>query len=335
MPDSAPTSLSCLARLARLPLALALYGSLALGHAQDLPAALEVKPGDTASQLLIGHLPKGVTLDQMLMALLQANPKAFIDGNVNLLKAGVTLQMPSAAQAQQVPPEQARQAVIEQTRRFIGHATRMAEAVATAGAREKAREMSGKVAPDDTPAERTVPEQDKLVLSKQSLGASSEETRIASERQAQENRSQLGLLQQNIKDLQALVKPGDVRPPAQPAAASAAQTPSPPPAQTPAPAQRPGLMKKFFSAYGIPLAMGALVLVLLGLVLFWALKSRSDDPSLDEGEDEFWVEPVVAPAPARSLSAAEARGLAQMASIDLNLDPAPPAQRPGSAGERR
>jgi pilus assembly protein FimV len=296
-----------------------LCGWLTLAQAQDLPAPLEVKPGDTASQLAMAHLPQGVTLDQMLVALLQANPKAFIDGNVNLLKAGVTLKLPTAAQAQQLPPDQARQAVIEQTRRFIRHATRMADTVATTGAREKAREMSGKVAPDDSPAERAQPEQDKLVLSKPSVAASSPEARIATERQTQESRSQLGLLQQNLKDLQALVKPGEAK---TSAPAASASSPS-------ATAPRAGLLKKFPSVSTTTLAIGAGVLALLGLLLFVLLRSRSEENPSEDDEDAFWVEPVAAPSPARTPSLAETRGLAQMASIDLNLDPEPPRSTPG------
>lgn len=308
-----------LSRPSRFSLSLALCGWLAIGNAQGLPESVEVKSGDTASQLAIAHLPKGVTLDQMLVALLQANPKAFIDSNVNLLKAGALLQMPTAAQAQQMPPAQARQAVIEQTRQFIRQATRMAESVATVGAQQKAREMSGKVAPDETPTERAQPEQDKLVLSKQTLGASEQEARIASERQARDAQSQLGMLQQNIKELQALAKGSNAQPAAQPASAAATASASTP---------RSSLLRKFSSISATTLALGALLLVLLALALYWALRSRSDNAAQDEDEDRFWVEPASAPAPspapARTLSAVEARGLAQMASIDLNLDTEPP-----------
>ena len=36
---------------------------------------------------------RGVSLDQQLIALLHANPRAFIDGNVNLVKAGFPVQV--------------------------------------------------------------------------------------------------------------------------------------------------------------------------------------------------------------------------------------------------
>jgi len=46
---------------------------------------------------------------QMMAALLQANPDAFIQGNMNLLRAGATLQVPDAATIASISPQQARQ----------------------------------------------------------------------------------------------------------------------------------------------------------------------------------------------------------------------------------
>ena len=46
---------------------------------------------------------------QMMAALLQANPDAFIQGNMNLLRAGATLQVPDAATVASISPQQARQ----------------------------------------------------------------------------------------------------------------------------------------------------------------------------------------------------------------------------------
>lgn len=43
---------------------------------------------------------QGYTLDQAMVALLRANPEAFINGNLNLLKQGAVLRVPEAAQAQ-------------------------------------------------------------------------------------------------------------------------------------------------------------------------------------------------------------------------------------------
>lgn len=45
---------------------------------------------------------QGYTLDQAMVALLRANPEAFINGNLNLLKQGAVLRVPEAAEAQTI-----------------------------------------------------------------------------------------------------------------------------------------------------------------------------------------------------------------------------------------
>ena len=57
---------------------------------------LTVRPGDTAGRIAGAHRPAGVSLDQMLGALLRANPDAFIDGDINRMKAGAVLAVPGA-----------------------------------------------------------------------------------------------------------------------------------------------------------------------------------------------------------------------------------------------
>ncbi|MCB2070064.1 MAG: hypothetical protein KDF67_10735, partial [Ottowia sp.] len=67
-----------------------------------------VQRGDTAYGIVSSRVPDGVSLDQMLVALLRANPNAFIRGNVNLMKSGAVLNMPTAEQASAVSSGQAR-----------------------------------------------------------------------------------------------------------------------------------------------------------------------------------------------------------------------------------
>ena len=66
-----------------------------------------VQAGDTASKIAAAYKPADVSLDQMLVALLRANPNAFIGGNINRIKAGAVLDVPSAAQAGSVPAAEA------------------------------------------------------------------------------------------------------------------------------------------------------------------------------------------------------------------------------------
>lgn len=58
----------------------------------------EVRRGDTLSQIADQVEGRGqYSLNQTMIALLRANPEAFIDGNINLLKQGAVLQVPEAS----------------------------------------------------------------------------------------------------------------------------------------------------------------------------------------------------------------------------------------------
>ena len=60
-----------------------------------------VKPNDTLSGIADQMRPDSVSLNQMMLALLKANPRAFYNNNINQLKAGYVLRMndPSTAAA--------------------------------------------------------------------------------------------------------------------------------------------------------------------------------------------------------------------------------------------
>lgn len=79
-----------------------------------------VQDGDMASVLAFRLKPRGATIEQMMVALLARNPEAFILGNVNLLKQGAVLRMPSAEEVLRIPPEQARDMVQRHHQASVG-----------------------------------------------------------------------------------------------------------------------------------------------------------------------------------------------------------------------
>ncbi len=85
-------------------------------------ASYTVRAGDTAYAIAQRNLPAGVGIDQMLDALRQANPHAFIHGNINEIERGAILRIPSAAAARAIPPAEARAAVREQMQAWQAHA---------------------------------------------------------------------------------------------------------------------------------------------------------------------------------------------------------------------
>ncbi|MGO4550078.1 FimV/HubP family polar landmark protein [Lysobacter sp. 2RAF19] len=68
---------------------------------------IAVRDGQTLSAIAGKVGQRGYTLDQTMLALLRANPDAFIRGNVNLLKAGAVLRVPPAQDAAQLAPAEA------------------------------------------------------------------------------------------------------------------------------------------------------------------------------------------------------------------------------------
>lgn len=74
---------------------------------------LEVQRGQTLSQIA-RDLGQGYSLDQTMLALLRANPDAFINGNINRLKQGAVLRVPQSAELAQLGEAEAAALVRDQ-----------------------------------------------------------------------------------------------------------------------------------------------------------------------------------------------------------------------------
>lgn len=298
-----------------------------------------VRPGDTLSQIAMAHLPPNVSLDQMMVAIQQANPGAFIESNVNLVKAGMVLLLPDAQQASSVSRDEARRMVVEQTRAFIDYSRRIAQSPLRIKSKSSGVEISGKV---ETPASApTAPaaNQDTLTLSKGSVSAASEEARVVAEKEARDTDAQVAAVTKNLQDLQALAKgqspaaseaPGLPPLPTLEASAELAGTNrSDSPATSHEAKDAEGsatFMDRLSSDRNTQIWAGALVLA-VGFIAYWmSRRRRRDDENsfLPEYDDPVSgssygapVTPTVGPLPA------------QMPNLDLNLDPAAAASPAG------
>ncbi|MFT3896400.1 MAG: FimV/HubP family polar landmark protein [Thermomonas sp.] len=87
--------------------------------AANAGGSVSVQRGDTLGRIA-ADLGSGRSLDQTMLALLRANPDAFIDGNVNLVKAGAVLRVPDAAELDAVDRQQAAAIVQQQVQRWRG-----------------------------------------------------------------------------------------------------------------------------------------------------------------------------------------------------------------------
>jgi len=182
-----------------------------------------VQRGDTASKIAGAHKPADVSLDQMLVALLLANPDAFVGGNVNRMRAGAVLDLPSAAEASAVPPAEARRTVTAQSRDFGSYRQRLAENAPTSNVAAASRNASGKLQAnvEDRNAAASAP--DKLTISQGNASARAADEKVAQARQAQDSSNRVAELSKNISELNKLkAGTGSAAP------AAAAPTPSAP-----------------------------------------------------------------------------------------------------------
>ncbi|WP_454830293.1 FimV/HubP family polar landmark protein [Pseudoxanthomonas wuyuanensis] len=88
-----------------VPVAPTVPAPVAAVAAAPSPATGEPAPvrrGQTLSQIARDLRPPGYSLDQTMIALLRANPEAFINGNINLLKQGAVLRMPQSEELAQL-----------------------------------------------------------------------------------------------------------------------------------------------------------------------------------------------------------------------------------------
>lgn len=105
-----------------------------------------VKPGDTLSNVASKLQVEGFSLDQMLVGLYQGNTQAFIGNNMNLLRSGAVLSVPSAETLSGVDPKAARRLVQVQSANFNAYRQRLAAAVPEqTKAAEPARRSGGQV----------------------------------------------------------------------------------------------------------------------------------------------------------------------------------------------
>jgi len=207
----------------------------------------KVRPGDTLSRIAGKTQRPGVSLDQMLVALFQANPDAFAGNNMNRLKSGVVLSVPGAEEAKAVTPSEARQLIQAQSADFGAYRQRLAGAVPAARDSGPARQATGTVQTEvQDRKQAAAPAPDKLTLSKGAASKASAEEQIAKSAEKKDTATRVAELSKNVAELKKLgdeaakAKPGQPAPAAAPAPASApvsvAVPVKPPVAAAPAPA---------------------------------------------------------------------------------------------------
>lgn len=163
---------------------------------------LVVRPGDTAGQIARNNKSSQVSLDQMLVALLRNNEGAFINGNLNRLKAGAVLTIPSEAQALGVSNAEARRTVVAHSRDFNAFRGKLAANAPTQEVAAANRSAGGSVQAQVQDNRSAAAAPDKLTLSKGAVqGQAAGEAAVAQNRAAQDAEQRAAEMAKNIRDL--------------------------------------------------------------------------------------------------------------------------------------
>ncbi len=177
----------------------------------------EVRRGETLGKIASDLRPEGVSLDQMLVGLFQANQDAFDRGNMNRLKAGRILSIPDKGSLEAIPRDEARRVVVAQSTDWGGYRRKLAAGAADAPVPEEAaRQQSvGKITArvEDRAAPAAEPK-DQLKVSKTELAGSkpavpskrADEDLIAKEKALKDANERLASLEKNVAELQRLVE---------------------------------------------------------------------------------------------------------------------------------
>jgi pilus assembly protein FimV len=186
-------------------------------EAKPLPLATapagtyEVKKGDTLGNIARQHLPAGVSLNQMLIAIYRANQDAFIRDNINLVRAGRILNIPGDASS--LSTDEANQVVKSHMSEFAEYRSRLASAPTPAETAPGQRAVEGRIEPKPA-AKPAAPQGDQLRLSRadpakpaaSASRAARGDDSAARERALKEAQSRVADLEKNVADLQKLLE---------------------------------------------------------------------------------------------------------------------------------
>ena len=185
--------------------------------------SLTVQRGQTASKIAGDYKPANVSLDQMLLALLRANPNAFVNGNINRLRAGAVLTVPDQSEIAAVPAGTAKQQLTAQSKDFNDYRNKLAgvaPGVQVAGAD---RSASGQVQTQVEDKKPAAAASDKLTLSKNATVQGGAEDKIAQDARAKDASTRIAELSKNINELNRIgAASGGAASPAGAAASAAA-----------------------------------------------------------------------------------------------------------------
>jgi pilus assembly protein FimV len=150
-----------------------------------------VRQGDTLRKIATDHPVEGATSDQVMVAIYQANPDAFINGNMNLLRLDKEIQLPGPTTVRAIDDRAARQLRIAQDETWASW--RRSGAGAPTGSVPAAPAGGDRVrlGTDGGPATRV---------------AAGGDDAVARDRELRDLQAKLEVAERNIREMQALLR---------------------------------------------------------------------------------------------------------------------------------
>ena len=182
--------------------------------------------GDTLAKIAQDMKPEGISLEQMLVGLYQANPNAFQGGNMNRLKVGQIIRQPSEADLSAISRKEAVSEIKVQTTNWNAYRNKLAGIVADAAPSDSEASMQsagGKI--NSTAEDKSMPAaagpkdvvklsagdiatnkvNDETTKSLQAKIAALQEEAVAREKSVKEAESRTADLEKQIADMQKLL----------------------------------------------------------------------------------------------------------------------------------
>ena len=244
-----------------------------------------VKPGDTLASIAQALRLADATVEQAVVAIYQANERAFLDANLHRLRVGERLILPTENAARAIEPDEARRIILAHSAAHAAYRRPPAGVLADAGGRSEA--------PTAPPAER-----DRLNVSRveapkagtNAAKASREDDLASVQRALADAQERIGLLEKSLDDVRTLLvmkdqqlarlgrQPREAAPLAGDAAAS----------ERPRDEHDPGMLARFLGYYGGWIVLGLVVGFLswvtmpLKTVRLWRKKRRRRERDLEK-----------------------------------------------------
>lgn len=158
--------------------------------------SLKVQRGDTLWSIAEKYPTAGANIYQSLLALFQANPNAFIDKNMNLLRTGVTLKLPTAAEVLAINASTAQRIFNQQLQAFNAmRGGRATQSVQTLSSVPTESTSKGKI---EAPVEKEVSSVNEVRLASPDVATQQADQNTSAARQAVDEKARIQALQDTL-----------------------------------------------------------------------------------------------------------------------------------------